>query len=149
MKLILKPKPGLPETEVEVRYSEFDVSVQNLVSRIKQSEQYLYGENSGRQYRILIDDILYAESVDRRTFIYTKSEVFCSELKLYQLLERLKSSDFVQVSKACALNINALETIQTLFNSRLEGTLVSGEKITISRTYLPSIKAAFSQKGGN
>jgi DNA-binding LytR/AlgR family response regulator len=40
-----------------------------------------------------------------------------------------------------------LENIRTLFNSRLEGTLINGEKITISRTYIPAIRAAFAEKG--
>ena len=85
MKLILTQCKELPETEVEIRYAEMSAQVKNLFKRIEQSEQYLYGEESGRQYRILLDDIFYAESVDGKTFIYTKSTVFRSELKLYQL----------------------------------------------------------------
>lgn len=149
MKLILTQKPELAETEVEIRYSEMDSAVQGIVKRIEQGERYLYGEDNGRQYRILTDNIFYAECVDRKTFIYTKSEVFRSELKLYQLIDKLGSMDFVQVSKFCVLNINALENVKTLLNSRMEGTLTNGEKITISRTYLPAIKAAFIEKGGD
>ena len=148
MKLILTQCKELPETEVEIRYAEMNAQVRNLSKRIEQSEQYLYGEENGRQYRIRLHDIFYAESVDRRTFIYTKTTVFRSELKLYQLLNRLADTDFVQVSKSCILNIGVLENIKTLFNSRMEGTLVNGEKITISRTYISAIKAAFTAKGG-
>jgi DNA-binding LytR/AlgR family response regulator len=149
MKLILTQCDGLPETEVEIRYAEMDSGVQSLVNRIEQSERYIYGEDNGRQYRILSDDIFYAESVDRKTFIYTQSEVFRSEFKLYQLLDKLQGADFVQVSKSCILNINVLDNIQTLLNSRMEGTLSNGEKITISRTYIPAIKTAFTQRGGD
>lgn len=147
MKLILTQCRDLPETEVEIRYAEMNAQVRNLTKRVEQSEQYLYGEENGRQYRILLDDIFYAESVDRKTFIYTKSTVFRSELKLYQLLDKLKGTDFVQVSKSCVLNIGVLENIKALLNSRMEGTLTNGEKITISRTYIPAIKAAFTAKG--
>lgn len=147
MKLILTQCCELPETEIEIRYSEMTAQVRNLSKRIEQSEQYLYGEENGRQYRILLDDIFYAESVDRKTFIYTQATVYRSELKLYQLLEMLKDTDFVQVSKSCILNICVLENIKTLLNSRMEATLVNGEKITVSRTYIPAIKAAFTAKG--
>lgn len=149
MKLILTQCRELPETEVDIRYAEMDTGVQNLVKRIEQSDQYLYGEDNGRKYRILTNDIFYTESVDRKTFIYTKSEVFRSELKLYQLMDKLKGTDFVQVNKSCIININVLDNIKTLLNSRMEGTLSNGEKITISRTYIPAIKAAFTEKGGN
>ena len=149
MKLILTPKPELTETEIEIRYSELDASVRTLIKSIEQGQQFLYGEENGRQYRIFIYDIFYAETIDRKTFIYTKSAVFRSELKLYQLLNKLKDANFVQVSKSCVLNINALDNIQTMLNSRMEGTLINGEKLTISRTYIPNIKAAFAENGGN
>ena len=146
MKLILKEQPEISETEVEIRYAKLDAEVQNLAKRIEQQERYLYGSDNGRQYRILLADIFYAESVDRKTFIYTQSDVFRCELKLYQLLDKIDSPDFLQVSKSCILNLQVLEHIQTLFNSKLEGTLTNGEKITITRTYIPKIRAAFSQK---
>ncbi len=148
MKLILSQHPGLLETEVEIRYAELDAQVRGLARRLEAAENYLYGEDNGRQYRIAPDDILYIESVDRKTFIYTAKAVYRSEQRLYQLLERLAGTDIVQVSKACILNINALENVRTLLNSRMEGTLINGERITISRTFLPAIKAAFSSKGG-
>ena len=147
MKLILTKCPNLHETEVEIRYAELTAHVQGLARKIEQSEKYLYGEENGRKYRILSDDIFYAESVDRKTFIYTQSAVYRSEFKLYQLLDALKDTDFVQVSKSCILNINVLENIQTLLNSRMEGVLSNGERITISRTYIPAIREAFTSKG--
>ncbi|HWQ74703.1 MAG TPA: LytTR family DNA-binding domain-containing protein, partial [Syntrophomonas sp.] len=49
----------------------------------------------------------------------------------------------VQVSKSCLINMNVLESIRTLFNSRLEATLINGEKVNVSRTYLAAIRDAF------
>ncbi len=149
MKLILKQLRDIYETEVEIRYAKFDSNIQNLVKFVEQRKNYLYGTDNGRQYRILIEDIFYAESVDRKTFIYTESEVFRCELKLYQLLEKLKSADFVQVSKSCIINLNMIDNIKTLMNSKMEGTLINGEKIAISRTYIPGIRAAFTEQGSD
>jgi DNA-binding LytR/AlgR family response regulator len=145
MKLVLNEQRDISETEVEIRYAAMNITIQNLINHIEQGERYIYGEENGREYRILTNDIYYAESIDRKTFIYTKSNVFRSELKLYKLLDRLKNHNFVQVSKFCILNINVLENIQTLFNSRMEGTLENGEKVMISRTYIPGIRAAFTR----
>ncbi len=147
MKLILNQQQTIPEPEVEIRYAELDTQIQFLIKYIEQGEPYVYGTDNGRQYRVLVKDIFYAESVDRKTFIYTESAVFRCELKLYSLLEKCKSADFVQVSKSCVLNVNTLENIKTLFNSRMEGTLINGEKITISRTYIPAIRDAFMKRG--
>ncbi|MGL6201374.1 MAG: LytTR family DNA-binding domain-containing protein [Lachnospiraceae bacterium] len=148
MKLILNQRQNISETEVEIRYTELDTTVQKIIQCVEQSTQYICGTDAGRQYRILTNDIFYAESVDRKTFIYTSAEVFRCELKLYQLLNKLGSADFVQISKSCVLNINVLENIKTLLNSKMEGTLTNGEKITISRTYIPNLRAAFAEKEG-
>lgn len=146
MKLKLSQQSGISETEVEIRYAKLGAKELKIINYIEQSEQYIYVTDNGRQYRVLMDDIFYAESVDRKTFIYTKDEVFRCELKLYQILDKLKPVDFVQVNKSCILNINTLDNIKTLLNSKMQGTLTNGEKITISRTYIPTIKAAFAEK---
>jgi len=146
VKLIKRQLDGQLETEVEIRYAKMDTEVIKLIERIEQTENFIYGTDNGRQYKIRISDIYYAESVDKKTFIYTKEAVFRTELRLYQLIEMLKAHDFVQVSKFCLINMNVLESIRTLFNSRLEVTLINGEKVNVSRTYLTNINMAFASK---
>lgn len=48
----------------------------------------------------------------------------------------------MQISKSCVLNINALDSIRPLFNSRMEATLKNGEKVNINRNYLNGVKNA-------
>lgn len=146
MKLIKKQINGQAEIEVEVRYDKLDAEVVKLFERIEQTDNFIYGTDNGRQYKIRTNDIYYAESVDKKTFIYTKEAVFRSELRLYQLGEILRANDFVQVSRFCIINMNVLESIRTLFNSRLEATLINGEKINVSRTYLSHVNMAFASK---
>jgi len=62
------------------------------------------------------------------------------------LFEQLREYAFVQVSKSCFINMDVLESIRTMLNSRLEATLINGEKINVSRTYLSGIKNAFAGK---
>jgi len=139
-------KSDLAETEVEIRYTELSKDIRNLARRIEQYDSYIRGMDSERQYRIRINDMYYAESVDKKTFIYTKTEVFRCELRLYELLEKVESFDFVQISKACIVNIDVIDSMQSLANSRLQVTLTNGEKVNVSRTFLPQIKAAFIGK---
>jgi DNA-binding LytR/AlgR family response regulator len=148
VKLIKNQIDGQIEIEVEIRFAELDAEVVKLIERIEHIESFIYGTDSGRQYKIRTSDIYYAESVDKKTFIYTKDAVYRSEYRLYRLIEMLKASDFVQVSKSCLINMNVLDSIRTLFNSRLEVTLINGEKVNVSRTYLNNINMAFASKEG-
>ncbi|WAG63466.1 LytTR family transcriptional regulator DNA-binding domain-containing protein [Clostridium estertheticum] len=45
---------------------------------------------------------------------------------------------FIQINKACIMNINVLDSVNTLFNSRLKATLINGENVIITRTYIPA-----------
>lgn len=149
MKLIKKQQDGLSEIVVELRYTALDATTQNLINHIERFEQHICGMDNSRQYKIQIIDIFYVESVDKKTFIYTKTDVFRSELRLYQLYEMLRGFDFIQISRTCLVNINILESIRTIANSRLEATLINGEKVNVSRTYLTAIKDAFTRMEEN
>ena len=72
--------------------------------------------------------------------------VFRSEKRLYQLEEELKEFDFVKVSRSCLVNVNELVRIKALANSRLEAELSNGEKLIVSRTYIPEIKRKLFQE---
>ncbi|MBP7176230.1 MAG: LytTR family transcriptional regulator DNA-binding domain-containing protein [Thermoclostridium sp.] len=145
MKLLLEQRND-KETEVVIRYHEMDSTVKRLIQLYQTCETSVYGDDNGRQYKINIYDIFYIESVDKKTFIYTREQVFRTEYKLYYFSEKLSGSGFVQVSKSCVLNLEMLQNIKQLVNSRMEATLINGEKITISRTYLPEIKKALSKE---
>lgn len=146
MKLILKENPDM-ELTVTVEYPEQNSQVSRIFHKLKSEEQFLIGSENGRDYKILMPEILYIESVDKRTFVYTKDMVYRSEKRLYQLESELKPYDFVKVSRNCLVNINELVHIMALSNSRLEAELTNGEKVIVSRTYIPAIKRMLFKEG--
>jgi Response regulator of the LytR/AlgR family len=146
LKIKLTQRKEQKEIEVEIKYSEMNSKVKHLVQRMEHYDYCILGNDSGRIYKIDVEDIFYIESVDRKTFIYTRKQVFRTERKLYQLLEELEFHDFVQISKSIILNIDVLESMKVLANSRIEVTLQNGEKLNASRTYIPNIKRAFNRE---
>lgn len=145
MKLILKENPN-EELTVTVEYPERSSQVSRIIQKLKSEEKTLVVNENGRNYKVLIPDIFYIESVDKRTFIYTKDMVYRSEKRLYQLESELKDYDFVKVSRTCLVNLNELMRIKALANSRLEAELTNGEKVIVSRTYIPLIKRKVFQE---
>ncbi len=139
MKLTLKEEKK-HELEVIIIYPELDFNVKQLIDRVKGFNQSMsvYGEVGS--CRINISHIYYIDTVDRKVFIYTENELYRSNKKLYQLEAELKEYGFVKVNKACLLNRNKLKALKNVYNSRLEAELINGDKINVSRTYLPNIK---------
>ena len=137
LKLIEDNKAPL---QVTVTYPMMNQHVEQLIERIKRMDIKIIGELEGKDFYLALEEIYYIESLERKTFIYTQKQVFRSSKKLYVLLEELAPFGFLQVSKSCILNINVLDHVRTLFNSRLEATLTNGEKIIIARTYISAVK---------
>ena len=145
MKLIFKENPD-KELTVTIEYPKQSSQLTRIIQKLKSEEKALVGSENGRDYKVFMPDIFYIESVDKRTFIYTRDMVFRSEKRLYQLENELKEYDFVKVSRNCLVNINELIHIKALANSRLEAELSNGEKIIVSRTYIPEIKRKVFQE---
>ena len=87
-------------------------------------------------------DICYIESVDGRTFLYTKDGVYETSYRLYELEEMLKTKHFLRISKPMLVNLMKIQSIQPAFNGRFTAVLSSGERIVISRSYVKALKAA-------
>lgn len=142
--MILKTERDITceDIEILVRYAEPSERQRRLIALIRAFDTRIKCREEGAERLINASDILYAESVDKRTFVCTENSVFQTDLRLYQLEEELAPLGFVRVSKSCIININALESIKPLFNSRMEATLKSGEKLYVTRKYLDGIKQA-------
>lgn len=148
MKLILQ-QTEVATPEVEIRYKKLDEQVKQIVWQVKNIGYTLTGSENGRDYQVSPFQILYIETVDRKTFIYTDEYVYRSDKKLKPLLLELEAYGFVQVSRTTIANLSKMESMRSLVNSRLEAVLTNGEKIEISRTYLTGIKEALRNTGGS
>ncbi len=128
------------ELEILIKYPYFNQTVQKLKVLIESVDKTIACSFENQHIRLNASDIYYIESIDKHSFVYCENAVYESSLRLYQLLEELSDVGFVQVSKFCIININVLQCIKPLLNSRLEATLRNGECIYVTRKYVPAIR---------
>ncbi|AFA47731.1 LytTR family DNA-binding domain-containing protein [Acetobacterium woodii] len=140
MRLKLIQNKNQDEVEVQIIYSEMNNTVKTLIDKIKTSQSKLIGYRDNEKMVIKAEEILYIESVDKKTFLYCNNAVYQSQLKLYQVREVLKNLNFAQISKSCILNIDMLISIRPLANSRMEAVIISGERLNVNRKFIPQIK---------
>ncbi len=86
------------------------------------------------------DEILYVESVDKKTFIYTEKRVLSTDKRLYELEEILDKRDFFRCSKSVIININKVIKVKPEISRNILATLVNGEVVVISRRYAAELK---------
>ena len=78
--------------------------------------------------------------MDNKVFLYLEKEVYETKLKLYELEERFVGTDFLRVSKSVIMNLAKVKTLSPAFNGRFEATMKNGEKVIVSRQYVPVLK---------
>ena len=83
MKIVIEEDPTLRETQVLIRCRARDPQVLGMVAALGSFGQRLTGEREGQTYLLEAGEVLYAESVDKRTFLYTKAGVYETPLRLY------------------------------------------------------------------
>jgi len=146
--MIIKTEQDLSCNDIEVliRYAKINQRIKRLITLIRSFDMRIKCNEENAEHYVNISDIFYIESVDKRTFIYLEKDVLRTDYRLYQLAEKLSDFGFVQISKSCIVNINTLESIKPLINSRMEATLQNGERLYITRKYLDDIRQAL--RGG-
>lgn len=131
------------KTSVTIEYRQKDEQVTKLidyVEHLQDIENCITASADGRMYTISTNDILYIESVDRKTFGYTVDEVYELGLKLYEIEERYKWMDYMRISKSCIVNLKKIHSLKPDFGGKILATMVNDEKLYISRQYASVLK---------
>ena len=93
----------------------------------------------GNNVFIDVSALYYIESVDKKSFVYTKQNCNETRLRLYELEETL-GAYFLRVSKSMIVNLWKIKGVKSDISGRMEATLLNDEKIVISRSYVKEIK---------
>ena len=89
MNVTITENPTLDDIEVAIACPHLDERVQRIVASLGAFDRLLVGSHDGTTYRVPADDVLYAETVDGATFLYTKEIVLETPLRLYELEDEL------------------------------------------------------------
>ncbi|MBQ8432906.1 MAG: LytTR family transcriptional regulator DNA-binding domain-containing protein [Clostridia bacterium] len=140
MKITIQENSNARETEIIVVCKELTSELEEIISSIALSTHTIAGSADGEIYFLPLKDIYYFEAVENKIFFYTKDRTFESNIRLYQLEEKLQSTTFARVSKSAIVNLKKIKSIRPDENSRLIATLLSNEKIMVSRSFVHEIK---------
>lgn len=92
-------------------------------------------------------EVLYAESVEERTYLYCAEAVLQTLLTLAELEARYEGLGYCRVSKAMVVNLRRIRSLRSRPGGRIEATVENGERIMISRHYAPLLRERLGLKG--
>ena len=134
-------------TAVEIHCREVTSETERLERYISRFDERLQATSEGNTYNVQIDEILYIESVDKKTFLYTTGHVLRTEKRLYELEELLDEKTFFRASKSVIVNLNKITKLKPEVTRNILATLTNGEVIVISRRYVSALKELIGLDG--
>ena len=134
-------------TAVEIHCREVTSETERLERYISRFDERLQATSEGNTYNVQIDEILYIESVDKKTFLYTTGHVLQTEKRLYELEELLDEKAFFRASKSVIVNLNKITKLKPEVTRNILATLTNGEVIVISRRNVKALKDLISLDG--
>lgn len=125
---------------IEIHCRDITDEVLRLERYIKNFKSYIPAEEGGDMRNVALDDILYIESVDKKTFIYTDDSVLMADKRLYELEDLLDKRDFFRCSKSVIIHLNKVVRLKPEITRNILATLTNGEIVVVSRRYAGELK---------
>ena len=128
------------EMEITIRCRQTNESVIRMLEMFRMADRKLTGYRDGQKYLLDVSRILYIDTVEKKTFLYTEEEVYETPLRLYELEGRLESCDFFRASRSSIINFNRIQSLKPEFGGTMQVTMTNGERLNVSRQYAKQIK---------
>lgn len=129
------------ENEIILRCRELDDEILRLLALVRAGMQKLLVWNEKREMLPLnTAEVVYCETVEEKTFVYTEKGIYQTALTLAELEERWAATGLLQCGKSCVVNLYAIRRLRSCGGGRIEAALTTGERIMISRHYAPALR---------
>ncbi|GGG09698.1 hypothetical protein GCM10007425_00010 [Lysinibacillus alkalisoli] len=104
---------------------------------------FLTGKNEEGWFPIALEDIMYIESLQKKTWFYCKSEQLTTTITLKELQLRLPSY-FIRIHRSYIVNILFIKNISRDMSSSFQLILKDGTTLPISQSYISEVREILS-----
>ncbi|MGN0246446.1 MAG: LytTR family DNA-binding domain-containing protein [Lachnospiraceae bacterium] len=146
MKIELDIDEKYPDTDIKITAPRLTQDIEKIISFMRILDRKITAKKGDETYLLDAEKILYIETVDRNTFIYTTEATYESDLKLYELEQELLEQDFIRISKQSIVNLRKVKSLKADINRKIRITLLNGEQIIVSRMYSEELRKRLGVK---
>jgi len=140
MKITIEHTP-LEENEVVLRCTTLDDEMLRVLSLLRSGMQKLLVWNENREtLPLAVPEVVYCETVEDKTFVYTRENVFQTAFSLAELEDRWGNLGLFRAGKSVVVNLHEIRKLKNCGAGRIEALLSTGEKVLISRHYAPMLR---------
>lgn len=150
MKLTINTDKRYTETEVIVNCDIGNQDIEKLLNAIRtvvnedssliNEIPKLKGVKDGKQYFLEAKSIIFTDTNEGRSFLYTFDSCYENSMKLYELEKFLNTENFMRANKSCLFNFDAIKAIENDPDRRIILTMINDMKVVVSRQYAKDVK---------
>ena len=140
MKININIDEACTETEITITSATMSEELQRVIAALRVLDFKLTGIRNGETYILDAAQVMYIDTVDKKTFIYTKKDIYETSLRLYELETQLSKSDFFRAGKSIIINFNKIKSLKTDIGGRIIVMMENNEKLIVSKQYASYIK---------
>lgn len=139
LELQIEHRPG--NVRVIVQGPEDSKEVRQIIALLQNAADKLWGiDEEKNTVAVPVEEILWAETVDDKLFVYTAGAMYQAACSLTALELRWEYAGLFRCGKSVIVNLNAVQYLRSLPGGKIEAVLLNGEKIIISRRYTPILR---------
>ena len=132
---------SVEENEVILRCAQLDDEMLRVLSLLRSGMQKLLVWNEHREMLPLsVSKVVYCETVEEKTFVYTHDGIYQTALSLAELDDRWGDLGLFRAGKSSVVNLHEIQKLKNCGSGRIEALLTTGEKMIISRRYAPMLR---------
>lgn len=128
------------ENEIVLRCKSIDEEILEILSILKEQTFKMPAKKDGNVTMLTPREILYADAVDNKVFLYTNDNVYETSETLQLIESKFINFGFLRIAKSQVVNLQHVRNLKNLLNSRVELTLNNNEKLIVSRHYAQLLK---------
>ena len=113
--------------------------IQRALDILQSKNSPILVEQNERTLLLTPQDVYMVRVESGATKVYTRQNCYSSKKRLYELLDQL-GEGFMQISKACAVNLSYIQSVEAGFGGGLLLKMKNGASDYVSRKYLPDLK---------
>lgn len=140
MKIVIRTGEDVEDMEVVIACRTMTPELEKVIATLRMLDRQVTARKNGEIFLLDASDILYADTVDKKTFVYTSGQVFESDLRLSELEHQLEAMGFLRVGKSCILNMKHIRSLRADYDRRIKVTMENGEQLVVSRQYAQELK---------
>lgn len=141
MQIEIKIDSSFTEPKIIVMTSSMTEDVQNIIKKLSEASPKIISGSKNEKLEILDQtDLIHIYANSGKVLAVTDKGEYIIRLRLYELEERLKDSQFVRISNSEIINLNKVKSFDLSFTGTICVKLSNDAVTYVSRRYVSKVK---------